>query len=658
MTVKKNIVILSLFLCCLGCTICFNFTSLYAQQAGRIERLERMLKDSKNDTSTIRILHSLYKEYSVIEPLRAKKYAEQSLAIAEKNNFQEAIASSQEDIANIYQGQGLLSTAAELYLKVLDIKKSLPDKKGVATTLNNLGNVSVRQGESQKALEYYKEALKLRKELNDTYGVSVVLTNIGVLYYNQANYDQALFYHLEALSKADSTGKKKIITYNLNRIGECFFRKNQYDEALKYYQQQLVVANNENDKFEVQKAYLGLSQVYAELKNYRKAYEYYQLYSSAKEDYFKEKSSAQIEDIRAAQKQTETELLLLSKDRQIQQDRIERTNLILLFSLIALGLILVTVVILYRSNRVSKKINQILEKQKQEIEQASKELQEQKEKIEAQHEAIQKKNQTLEVAVSEIERKNKDITSSINYAKRIQESMLPFERDITVAFPEHFIIFKPRDIVSGDFYWFAQIGRRAVLAAVDCTGHGVPGAIMSMVGNDHLNSIIKFQQITDPQEALDLLHDNIIRTLQQETTDNRDGMDIALCMVDLDKRVLEFAGAGRPLLVVQNGEIHDFMSCKLPIGGLQKDARRFFEKYTFELPQDESSYFYIFSDGFQDQFGGPKGRKFGKDKLKELIFEHHKKPIQEQRRVLDKTLTDWMGDNRQMDDILLIGLKI
>jgi serine phosphatase RsbU (regulator of sigma subunit) len=222
--------------------------------------------------------------------------------------------------------------------------------------------------------------------------------------------------------------------------------------------------------------------------------------------------------------------------------------------------------------------------------------------------------------------------------------------------PEHFILFRPRDIVSGDFYWFLEKDDKIFLAAVDCTGHGIPGAFMSLIGSDYLTHIINLQQIEHPTEILNQLHFSITKALKQEETDNRDGMDVAMCVIDKKSNTLQYAGAARPLLYVQDNEMKELLSTKLPIGGFQIETERDFVTYT--IPIDRPTTFYIYSDGYQDQFGGPKGRKFAQKKLKSLLFDIHHLPAKEQKKALETTLDDWMQDNRQMDDILIIGVHL
>lgn len=262
-----------------------------------------------------------------------------------------------------------------------------------------------------------------------------------------------------------------------------------------------------------------------------------------------------------------------------------------------------------------------------------------------------------------IVKKNKNITDSISYASNIQKALLPLNDDISRAFSEYFIFYQPRDIVSGDFYWFTQISNsttqkveKTIFATVDCTGHGVPGAFMSMLGIESLNSIVNQQNITEPQQILTSLHEHISQILRHHLNDIRDGMDLALCMIDHTQKNLTFAGAHNPLILIQNNELKLLKGSSLSIGSMVKN--RAFTQRT--LPLEASNWVYMFTDGFQDQFGGPEKRKFMKKQLQELLFTIHQKPMKEQKLKLQQTLDHWMteGNEKQIDDILVVGFKL
>jgi serine phosphatase RsbU (regulator of sigma subunit) len=287
------------------------------------------------------------------------------------------------------------------------------------------------------------------------------------------------------------------------------------------------------------------------------------------------------------------------------------------------------------------------EKEKQKI------LETQKEILEVQ---VKERTHEINEQKKEIEEKNKDITDSINYAKRIQDAILPARELKHRIFPNAFVLFKPKDIVSGDFYWFAEKDGKRLIAACDCTGHGVPGALMSMIGNNILNQIVNENGITSPDEILSLLNKEIRKALKQDGIEaTKDGMDIALLCFNSGTE-LEYAGAQRPLWIVRNNELTEIKADKHSIGGLKEEKEKKFSNHKFTLSVNDCVY--ISSDGYADQFGGASGKKFMSRQFKELLLSIHQKPVTEQENILNETIEKWKGLREQIDDILVIGVKL
>jgi ligand-binding sensor domain-containing protein/serine phosphatase RsbU (regulator of sigma subunit) len=305
-----------------------------------------------------------------------------------------------------------------------------------------------------------------------------------------------------------------------------------------------------------------------------------------------------------------------------------------------------------RTSEVVKKSNELLLK--------NVELEQQKEEILSQNEQINQQHKQLGVAFEEIDQKNKDITASITYAKRIQQAILPLSERISKVLPEHFILFKPRDIVSGDFYWFSELhdedSSNIVLAAIDCTGHGVPGAFMSLIGNELLMEIVERRKILQANEILNELHKGVRKALKQEETENRDGMDMTICIIDKTKRQMQFAGAKNPIVYIQNGTLEFIKGDRKGIGGYQAESERNYTNYSIDLSLP--TIFYLFTDGYQDQFGGEQKRQFSFKKFKDLLLSIHHLPIEAQKESLETQFHTWKGNTKQIDDILVIGVKI
>jgi serine phosphatase RsbU (regulator of sigma subunit) len=257
-----------------------------------------------------------------------------------------------------------------------------------------------------------------------------------------------------------------------------------------------------------------------------------------------------------------------------------------------------------------------------------------------------------------IEAKNNKITDSIKYAQRIQNAILPTLDEIRQTLPDTFVLFKPKDIVSGDFYYFNQVFGKTIIAAVDCTGHGVPGAFMSMIGYEILNEITNVQHIVQANQILYHLNIGIRKSLKQDETQNKDGMDIALCVIDKALQVVEYAGAKNPIIYIQNEQLLEVKADKIPIGGDFKDnGERIFTNTVLTLSQ-KPTMFYLFTDGFQDQFGGEENRKFGLKRMKALFQDIYTKDAVTQGQILEETINNWRQKERQIDDILLLGFRI
>ncbi|HAN79370.1 MAG TPA: hypothetical protein DCQ31_17185 [Bacteroidales bacterium] len=294
------------------------------------------------------------------------------------------------------------------------------------------------------------------------------------------------------------------------------------------------------------------------------------------------------------------------------------------------------------------------------------EINNQKEEIEAQRDSIEEqrdnladKNRSLQIAYEEIDRQNRNITDSIHYASRIQNAILPTNAYIKKHLPESFVLFRPKDIVSGDFYWMIEKNNKVMIAAVDCTGHGVPGAFMSIVGNNELNNAVNIHGAQNSNIILDFLNQGVTNLLGQSKSSKiavRDGMDLALCVIDKATHTLEFTGAFNPLFQITGSELIVHSPDKNAIGNFIEDV---IEPFTVtKINYTPGDKFYLFSDGYVDQFGGPKDRKFMTKNFKELLLTIHEKEMEAQRDILNQSLDDWKGHWNQIDDVLVIGFKL
>ncbi|MBK8845863.1 MAG: SpoIIE family protein phosphatase [Bacteroidetes bacterium] len=269
---------------------------------------------------------------------------------------------------------------------------------------------------------------------------------------------------------------------------------------------------------------------------------------------------------------------------------------------------------------------------------------------------VEQRTQEVILQKNVIENKNREITESLVYAKHIQSAILPDLKTIQQSLPQSFIFYLPKDIVSGDFYEFAICENKIIIAMADCTGHGVAGAFMSMIGSSLFNQIVSEKRISNPAQILNLMNEGVVNALKQRETESHEGMDVALCTFDMQNLKMEFAGANRPLLLVRNGELMVLPANKVPIGGMHVAGHKTFTLHECDLHTGDM--IYLFSDGYADQFGGERGKKLMTRKLKEILVEISVLPVMEQQSYLHHKFKDWKGNHEQVDDVLIVGIKI
>lgn len=312
-------------------------------------------------------------------------------------------------------------------------------------------------------------------------------------------------------------------------------------------------------------------------------------------------------------------------------------------------------------NETNEKLLQLtteLNEAKNILENQNEELIQQKEEIEAQRDRIEETNQSLTAALQVINQKSQKITDSIRYAQRIQQTLLPAKEFITSVFPESFVLFLPKDIVSGDFYWMHKENDIVYFAAIDCTGHGVPGAFMSIFAHNILTQALEELELPEPYEILNYISTSIRATLRREElhANIKDGMDLSLCSYNLKNKELKFSGVHNSLYIIQNNELIEYKGDKQPIGEPFEDATHQYRQHVLTI--QDSSKIYLFSDGFYDQFGGKEQKKFMTRNFKALILRIHQYPSNKQLEMLQQEFNDWKGDYEQIDDVLIWGIQL
>lgn len=589
----------------------------------------------------------------------ALEYSFKSLKIHEELNNESEISTTLYNIGSIYEAQLDLSKALEYYEKALIISEKLEDKNGMADIYDNIGSIYQKLGSSdtipenkkrnynQKAISFFEKSLPLYSEIGLKKGIAKSYNKIGLVNLYLKNYTSSLAYFQKSHAIYEELGDKYELSEAKLNIGRYYNDIKKYSEAISSLNNALAISNELNSKEQISDISLEISRSYAAIGNYKNAYNYHIQYVKLYYELRKE------EDIRKVANQ-ELNYQVNKKQREIEvtellaQKEIEKQSMYTFGAFLALALVALVAFFIFRSYRIKQKSNILLEKQRDEILQKNEELLQLNEEITAQRELTEHQR---DIALQ----RQKEIMDSIQYAKRIQAAVMPQREMFVELVPDYFIYFKPRDIVSGDFYWMKKLENHIVVAAADCTGHGVPGAFMSLLGIAFLNEIVN-ETLTDAAGILNLLRERIIEALHQTWKDDeaKDGMDIALSVISTKTKELQYAGAYNPLYLFRNGELIEKKADKMPIGIHIKEPKPFVN-HTLQLEENDS--IYMFSDGYIDQFGGPDGTKFKTKRFKDLLFKLNGKPMKNQKEIIDKEHKDWKGAEKQLDDILVIGMR-
>jgi serine phosphatase RsbU (regulator of sigma subunit)/tetratricopeptide (TPR) repeat protein len=683
----------------------FLFLSINCFGQLNLDSLEKLLPKKKGEEK-IRLLCDLCWEFGSSNIKKAEKYGLEAVKLAEKSGNDTLLAQALNDYGTLFLRTSDYNQAKEYYSKVIEIRKKLKDEIGLSSVYSKIAVIEEILGNYSKALEMNLKVLKIYEKQNkDKVAIGTLYGNISVILYNMNYLDRSLEYNNKSFQLGKQLknyqmiasaygnygsiyGKKKdtinsIKNYklaienfekinNLNSIASCYNNlgnlynnSHQYDTSFVYYEKSLNLRKDLNDrtgilsiasniasinlkmdkprvaikfalealneaknlkvKSSLKELYYTLSIAYSKINDYKNAFEFNRLYIEIKDSLYNEESSKQIAEMstKYETEKKESQILLLKKDQEVQQIKSKRQNIIIVS--VVIGLVFLIFISLFVTNRLI-----IIRKQKVLIEQ-QKHL---------------------------VEEKNREILDSLTYAKRIQSAILPQDKLVKETLQNSFILYKPKDIVAGDFYWMEPMKNGVIFAAADCTGHGVPGAMVSVVCHNALNRSVREYGISDPGSILNKTREIVIQEFEKSDTDVKDGMDISLCYLNINDNSLKWSGANNPLWIIRKGDIIEFKPDKQPIGKYFNSKP--FNSHSFQLEKNDS--LYIFTDGYQDQFGGPEihkgGKKFKASQMRELLLRIQDISMEEQRIIIEQTFETWKGNFEQVDDVCVIGVKI
>ncbi len=609
-----------------------------------------------------------------------------------------------------------LEAAKKSYHESYEIFKEIRNGSGLGVEINNLAYLYQHEGNIQKSVELYTEAGNLFEKLNQPLGLTSIYINLGDIYFKNDELEKAGEFFNKALIYAQKADQKPAIANVYNQLGAIHNRKKQTKEAIVYYNKALelyekdknyskvalvniglcnaYMNNNDKEKYEAHvlaayknvllssdmqvkaKVYDRIATLYITKNDYKRAeafadtsyqfaktlsfpelmadaaenlseiYKHKGVYNLAYQ-YLKESKTIQDslhtdaakKSIIKSQYQLEYNKKSIElKAEQDKKDAIRKAEkkqqqIVLALTLLALTVIAIFAFIAYKNYRKTKKQNLIIEHQRQEVILKNAEISSQK---------------------ALVEEKQKEIIDSITYAKRLQEAILPSKEFISSHIPESFILYRPKDLVAGDFYWAEKMGDLFFIAAADSTGHGVPGAMVSVVCSNALNRALKEFGLTETGKILDKTRELVLETFERSNSEVKDGMDISLLCLDQKNKRVFWSGANNPLWFVQDQELHEIKPDKQPIG--KTDYPKPF--ITHEIGYKSGTTFYLFTDGFADQFGGPSGKKFKYKQFSDLLLKNTNLAQQAQSEIIDKTFSNWKGNLEQVDDVCVIGVKI
>jgi serine phosphatase RsbU (regulator of sigma subunit) len=597
--------------------------------------LSEELNDSVLQSGSINGLGNTYAYMG--NHVKAVEYYMKGVAIEEKIKIQKNLHWYYNNIGAIYNDQHNYQKALEYLFKAVSVEKKIKDDRALSVTFMNMGNSYSYLDKKDSALYYFNGSLRIAEEVEDTVSIAQDLANSAILYCQLKRYGAAYESASKGYKLASEKGYNDIIMLCLISLGEVAQVQKKYGRAENYFLEMRDLAKKTQAKTLMKDAYLELSGLYYEKKDYEAAYKNYQLFSETKDTILNQENSKLITEMNTkyTSEKKEKEIELLKKNEEIQnlelvkkKNELDRQRTVSISVFAGFLLLMIVAILTFSRYRLKKKAN---------------------DQLQSAFNLIEEKN-------TQIEKSNLMITDSITYAKRIQDAILPAPEDLAKVLSDDFFIFyQPAHIVSGDFYWCSQQQNKTIFVVADCTGHGVPGAFMSMIGNTLLNEIVNERKVTDTQKIAELLDEKIIHSLHQHAgTDKYDGMDISICCIDKTSKEISFTGAHHAMYAY-NEHLQKIKGDPYSIGGAQQQKNKTFTSQSIHYEKGLRLYF--LTDGYCDQSGGEASKRFSSKKFELLLAEIQDVAMNDQKEKLELAMESWKGSTKQRDDILVVGIK-
>jgi len=580
-----------------------------------------------------------------------------AIDISLKNKIKDQLGYGYNNFGNLYLYQNIPDLSIKYLKQVIPIAHELKNKDMEAYALQNLGRSYLILNKSDSAKLLIEKAIKIRQKLNLTEKLGVSYKYLGDTYLQEKNYDQASYYYKISSKFANFNKDVDLFADHSLQKSKIFLAKHQIDSANFFATQSLETAKQIRSNLRIKNAYQQLSLINKSNQNYFEAYIYEHDVNIYKDSLYNEQVSRRIQSIEFSneQKAKQAKIELLKKDILLNELDKKRTEL-LLYSLIAiLIIIIVSSFGFYKSKEKIKKINKQLIYKNKEIKEINNELKEKGFELSVQSQQLKDLNEKLEKQTEDILIRQKQTTDSIQYASRIQSALLPFSEHFNKHFNQYFIFNKPRDIVSGDFYWLKKIDNTIVLVVADSTGHGVSGAFISVLGISILNELADSMSQNSTSQILGKARDRVKFLLHQKNgNENKQGLDISLIKIEQDKKNIQFSGAYNNAYIIENNKLTTLKADRMPVAYYRKEK----DFSTHNYKYNSQPKIYLATDGFQDQTGGLKERKYFKRNFSDFLFKISNLPFPEQNKRIEQELSLWKGKLKQIDDILIIGTEL